>query len=62
MDSNKPQKYAQLTGAGINLPADPKLIALHKESNFLSETSKRELVIAFAAAVMLILFFVSGTG
>jgi len=32
-----------------------------KEPKFMSETSKRELVIAFVAAVMLILFFGSGT-
>lgn len=34
---------------------------LHAGDKLMSETSKRELVVAFAAMVMLILFFGSGT-
>jgi len=36
-------------------------VASHQEIKFMSEITKRELVIGFAAMVMLLLFFGSGT-
>lgn len=62
MATTKPQERARLVCTVINLPVGVNnSVASRKENGYMSETSKRELVIACAAALMLILFFGSGT-
>lgn len=61
MDSNNSQEYAQLTGTRIHLPINTPSDVSTKRPSLLSETNKRELVIALLAAVMLLIFFSGGT-
>jgi len=61
MATTKPQERARLICTVINLPVGVNSVASRKENGYMSETSKRELVIACAAALMLILFFGTGT-
>ena len=61
MDLNNSQEYAHLAGTRINVPIDTQPNDSPKRAPFLSETNKRELVIAFLAAVMLVIFFAGGS-
>ncbi|MBI3776832.1 MAG: hypothetical protein HY273_15030 [Gammaproteobacteria bacterium] len=60
IDTSKSQEHAPFIGAGVTATGNQP-IAPRKQVTHMSETSKRELVIAFAAVVMLIVFFTSGT-
>lgn len=60
IETSKSRDHVPFIGAGVAVTGNQP-VAPHKQVTHMSETSKRELIIAFAAVVMLLIFFASGT-